>query len=182
MELLKLLSNRPSRIVIDMAVQYVGNDPERFERIVNYVLSGNPPVPHMAAWVLTVCCEKNPQLLLPHIDKLIEALPSYYHSGITRMVLRSLMMVQIPDHVKGLLFEYCMKFYDDKVSPIAVKANAMEIMYNIASTEHELLQEFELMLEPKILSFDKGIKSKALKIQATIQENKKKRPKIKGLK
>ncbi len=160
MNLRELLSSHPSRFTIDIAVDSIIKEPALSHELIDLLLHAPDRIPNMAAWALTVCNEQNSKLVVPYIPQLIENLPRFNHSGIVRMVLRTLLMSEIPESESGKLFDFCLKCIDQKM-PIAVIANAMDILFKIAEKEPDLKNELRFIFEEQLLSEEKGIKSKA---------------------
>ncbi len=71
MNLVKALQDPQSKAVCDQVIAYVGVNAERFKDLVNVFLAGPYRVTQHAAWPLTYCVEHHPELIKPHLRKLI---------------------------------------------------------------------------------------------------------------
>jgi hypothetical protein len=136
-------------------------DPAIFDEVLNLIFGENNQIAWRAAWVIDNATEKYPELLIPHISPIIDHLLQTKNSSLQRIFTRILIRHKIPDHLTGAVFDRCFELLSP-VHPIAVRANAMQVLYNI--TEHwpdlkpELAMVISGMLEE---SEDAGIISKA---------------------
>ena len=74
MNLVEEILREHSKKQKDKIVNYVGNDPKRFAQIVEVFLQGPYRVTQRAAWPLSYCVEKYPDLLKPHFRKIFKQL------------------------------------------------------------------------------------------------------------
>lgn len=147
MSLLEILSKPTGRIHTDMAVRFINNDPERFAQLVNFVTNGETSISHRASWALSIIAESSPHLFEPYIGVLIGSFPHHKHTGVTRMVLRSLSLVEIPENELGRLFDICLKIMEKSDLPVGLKANAIEVLTQIGKKIPELNQELKLVFD-----------------------------------
>jgi hypothetical protein len=150
-----------SRFNTDLVVNHIGCDADKFAELVDLVLHGEAPLPHRASWALTHCVDKFPFLIEPHKTNIINQLNTFEHTGTVRSMLRSLLKCEFNNEDSGILFDFCAKTLESKSAPIAVKANCMELMYNISMHEPELKPELIYIFEIHLHSNYAGIVSKA---------------------
>ena len=81
---------------------YVGDDPARFEELVKLLLVPVYRVSQRAAWPLSYCVERHPQLVKPHFNVLIKQLErDDAHVAVRRNVARLLQFVKSPARYEG---------------------------------------------------------------------------------
>jgi hypothetical protein len=135
-----------SRFNTDLIAADVGCDADKFAEIIDLVHQQSL-VSLRAAWVMTVVTDKYLDLINPYISVLIDNIPSHNHPGITRMVLRVLSRIDIPQQYLGVMFNYSCNWLENEATPVAIKVYAMQIMYNISQLEPDLKPELILLIE-----------------------------------
>jgi hypothetical protein len=95
----------------DKIVNYVGNDPKRFAQLVDVFLLGPYRVTQRAAWPLSYCIEKYPDLLKPHFKKILsKPEEKNIHDSVKRNTLRMLQFVRVPKSHQGIAINLCFGF------------------------------------------------------------------------
>ncbi len=158
-----------SRWNTDLVSEYVGADRERFYELWNLLLPEKYPVSPRTAWVLEFLCEKNPHLLKPYLDELLNALPGIIHHGIKRHMMKILTFQEIPEEHLGNLIDLCFRWIEDTEIPVAVKVHSMQIIYNAIQQFPELKAEFIAVVEDQIPKNSLGFKSRARRLIAKLQ-------------
>jgi hypothetical protein len=171
MNIVEIVSREHSRSMCDRVVAYVGNNPARFRELVNVFLAGPYRVTQRSGWPLSCCVEKHPELIKPHLNKLIKNLgrPGQ-HDSVKRNTIRLLQFIEIPKSMRGLSAEVCFKFLADSKEPIAVRAFSMTVLANIAKVEPGLKQELRIMIEDQIPYASAGILSRAGKLLKELKD------------
>lgn len=147
-------------------VSYIGNDAERFHELMNcfFAETKDYRVPQRAAYTLSLCFDKQPDLILPYKEKLIQNLENpNIKSSLKRNILRILQFTEIEEDWMGGLYDKCFEFLANPKEEIAVRAFAMVVLYNISNVFPELKSELKAMIEsvleePKV---SPGVRSKA---------------------
>lgn len=153
-----------SRYNVNRIVRIVEEDPGLVKELVGFSVQRNVVLSMRASWVLTHCYDSMPDLIQPYIEVLVKASPGLVHTGTRRNVLRMLMNEKIPEDLQGFLFDQCLNWIISKKEPIAVKANAMEILGNIVKEQPDLKNEVIPLLLDIIPNGSMGIISRAKKI------------------
>lgn len=96
---------------------------------------------------MSVCAEKRPELLMPHLARLVNQLPKKeIHPAVKRNVVRLLQFVEIPKRMRGKVFSHCVDLIDDPKEPIAVRCFSITVARKIAENQPALLAELKLVV------------------------------------
>jgi hypothetical protein len=140
-----LLSQKLEKIgarEIGMWREIVLQDEILFAEIYRLIYCDNPRLAWHAAWVIDLVSEVAPSKLAPYVSEMIDRLPQIKSSSLKRHFTRMLLSQKIPENRMGNLVDVLY----DLLSPseaIAVRANALQLLLNIALIEPEL--KFELI-------------------------------------
>ena len=123
-------------------VRWVGTDKKRFAELVNLFLRGEYRVTQRISWSLSIVAELHPELVKPHLGKLIAQINAPgLHVAVARNTLRFLQFVDIPKRYQGKLVDTCFGFLLKSDSPIALRVFSMTVLQRIAAEEPELVRE-----------------------------------------
>ena len=150
-----------SRNNTNYIAKIIGNDASLFDKLVNLVFKGSSPIPLRAAWVVSTVTDVYPELLTPYVEKIINTLEMFDHTGICRNLLRQLAECKIPDDLQGKLYDICYTWLLSRHQPPAVKVHCMQILFNIAQLEPDLKPELKLILEELTGHDSAAIKSRS---------------------
>ncbi|MBX2971385.1 MAG: hypothetical protein KF803_18610 [Cyclobacteriaceae bacterium] len=143
-------------------VRYVGNDPERFSELVSLFLKGPYRVTQRAAWPLSICVEHNPEIVKPHLKKLVMNLKQpALHNAVKRNTIRLLQFIEVPKSLHGEVATRCFDYLQDNQEAIAVRAFSMTVLANIAKTNPGLKRELIMILEDILPYGSAGLISRA---------------------
>jgi len=135
-----------------------------FKDVYNLIYSDNSRIAWHASWVIDHVSEAEPGLLEVFIPELIDHLPYLKSSSLKRHVTRMLISQKIPENKMGQLIDILYKLLSP-AEAIAVRANSLQILLNIALIEPDLQSELiivtESILEEELTS---GMKSKARRV------------------
>ncbi len=136
-------------------------DPEIFNEVLNLIFKDEEKIAWRAAWIIDNATEKYPELLIPHIPAIIDHFLHTQNSSLQRIFTRILMRHKIPDHSIGAVFDRCYELLSP-IHPIAVRANAMQVLYNITEYWPELKPELAMVISGMLEEAEEaGIISKA---------------------
>lgn len=144
---------------------YVGDDPDRFAELMKQLLGPVYRLSQRAAWPVSFCIERHPELVKPYFTVLIKQLErDDVHVAVRRNVVRLLQFVEVPKRYQGRLFDACYNLLDDPAEPIAVRAFSMTVAAKIAENEPELLDELRLVAKkyPQVASV--GFRNRARRV------------------
>jgi hypothetical protein len=149
--------------------EMVLQDESLFPQIYHCMFSNHPKLAWHSAWVIDHVSEVKPQLLEPLLPDLIGHLPGLKNSSLKRHFTRMLLSQKIPENQMGTLVDL---LYDllSPAEPVAVRANAMQLLYNISLIEPDLQPELISVTE-SILEEDltPGLLSKSKKILSRLK-------------
>ncbi|HET6256241.1 MAG TPA: hypothetical protein VFE32_19345 [Puia sp.] len=165
MDLLKLLRAEHSRRQTDRIVGYIGDDKERFGQLIRLFFNGEYRITQRAAWPLSYCVRRHPQLIAPYYRQLLDNLGRKdLHVAVIRNTVRLLQDVNIPKRWHGRVMSICFDFVQDPETPIAVKAFSLTILSNLSHDYPEIRGELKLMIEEQWERATPAFRSRARKI------------------
>jgi hypothetical protein len=157
-EFLELGTSRENaRILIDL----IEGDPVVFETLWQIMLEDSYPLSMRASWVICHFARKHPCHLEPRLPELVGLLPGIRSESVRRNLLNILSMLPIPEDHSGYLFDLCYGLLERPGTAIAVRAYAMNILYNISNTVPELKPELITLFESQQDSASAGILSRS---------------------
>lgn len=149
--------------------EIVLHDEALFVEIYHLIYCDNPRLAWHAAWVIDHVSEAVPSKLVPYVSEIIDWLPKLKSSSLKRHFTRMLLSQRIPENKMGNLVDVLY----DLLSPseaIAVRANALQLLLNIALIEPELKSELisvtESILEEELTP---GMISKSKRVLMTLR-------------
>lgn len=147
MDIEEALLNEHSKTQTMKIVRFVGADKNRFIKLLNVFFKGEYRITQRAAWPLSYIAIANPNLIRPHLIKLIKKLNEEgNHPAIKRNILRIFQEIEIPEKHYGILVDICFKFLLDKKQPIAIRAFAITIAAKISEGYPDLKKELLIVL------------------------------------
>jgi hypothetical protein len=149
---------------IDLIAHYVGKDAELFNELINLMLNEVAPIPQRASWAMTTIADKEPWMIEPHIEKLINHINNFDHPALTRCFLRTLSQMEPPANKLGELFDICYNLLIDAKQPAAIRVFAMQVLYNISEKEPDLKPELKLIIETNLDNGSTGYANRAGKL------------------
>ncbi|MEQ1604286.1 MAG: hypothetical protein ABL999_05400 [Pyrinomonadaceae bacterium] len=125
---------------------YVGDDPERFAELMKLMMGPIYRLSQRAAWPVSYCVERHPDLITPYWGKLAEQLEREdAHVAVRRNVARLLQFVEIPKRYQGRIFDACFELFADVTQSVAVRCFSLSVAANLAKDKPELIQELRLV-------------------------------------
>ncbi|MDF1573584.1 MAG: hypothetical protein P1P86_00125 [Bacteroidales bacterium] len=161
MDFPSLLTEIPSGVGKDLLIAEVVKSESHFSQLYDLALHEKDPLAWRAGWILDGSDEKRPELARKHIPAIVEALPTLESLGTLRSLLRLLSRHDIPEEKQGLLIDLCFGYLHSEKYPVAVKAHAMQIIYNHVRIYPELKVEFLSILEDEAKNNSAGFKARA---------------------
>jgi hypothetical protein len=150
MDLLRSIEKEHSKTQCEKIIKYVGGDKERFAELMQVFLNGEYRVSQRAAWPLSICVEKNPELITPWFKQVLPLLKKPgVHIAVVRNVVRLLQHVQIPKRFHGQVMNDCFEFIADNDTPPAIKAFSLTILENLSVSYPDIKPELKLIIEER---------------------------------
>ena len=153
-----------SRTQAEKIASYIGNNEIRFAELMELFFGNTYRVTQRAAWIVSICAERNPFLIEPFLSKMVNNLEREVHDAVKRNTLRIFQSIELPKKLWGKTVNICFRFLIDADEPIAVKVFAMTVLSNICKYEPELKNELKLVLEDQLENASAGFKSRAQKV------------------
>jgi 8-oxo-dGTP diphosphatase len=130
-------------------------NPAIFDKLLDYSFSDDDKLAFRSSWTLTKVCDKYPELIYPHLDRIIGALVNLENESAMRSLLRIISLsdmerISVRNH--GILADHCFSLLKSGFSAIAIKAYSMEILYRLSLKYPELRNELAAtisMLQPE---------------------------------
>ena len=160
MDFRSLLTDFPSGVEKDLLIGEVIKSESNFNTLLQLALHEKDPVAWRACWILDGSDEKKPGLARKHIPKIVRALAELESKGTLRSLLRLLSRYDIPEEEQGLLIDLCFSYLVSELYPVAVKAHAMQIIYNHVLLYPELKGEFTAVIEDQAENNSVGFKAR----------------------
>ena len=153
------------RNTADMAVEAVGNDPERFAHVLNICFTSSYPLNMRTARVIELCCEKNPLLIQPFLDEVIEKIAVSKTEGVKRGFLKTIAVFIDFRLVKdnGKLLQIAFDWLASPKEAISVRYYCITIIEKLCKYEPDLIPEFKAILEFSLTESSPGFQNKAIK-------------------
>ncbi len=171
MDLTKEILKEHSKVQAHKLADYVGSSAPRFKGLVEVYLAGPYRVTQRAAWPLSLCAEKYPALILPHLKKLLDFLSKPgIHDSVKRNTLRLLQFIDIPKRNYGQVVELCFEYLQSKNEPIAVKVFSMTVLSKIMKDEPDLRNELKMIIEDQMPYASAGFVSRGMKVLKEIDK------------
>ena len=142
-----------SRAIADIAISEVERNPSLFEEAWELTVRDEYPISMRAARVVDESAEKQPALLEPYLNEVIEKLPGFKIDGVKRSFLRFFVnsKVKLSPNQRGRLVEVCFDFLNSPGSSIAIRYYSLSILYKISKKEKSLKPELIDAIEDGIL-------------------------------
>lgn len=160
-ELLKVHSKAQAEKI----VAYVGDDPARFAELMKFMMGPVYRLTQRAAWPVSYCIQRHPELIDPYWDKLAGQLEREdAHVAVRRNVARLLQFVYIPKRYQGRIFDVCYRLFDDPNETVAVRVFSMTVAAKLAKDSPELLDELRLVAAKYPQAATAGFRSRCRRV------------------
>ena len=165
MDLHQLLKDEHSKKQTDRIVAYIGQDQERFARLIKLFFSGEYRITQRAAWPLSYCVRRHPELIKPYFKQLLDNLNRKdIHVAVVRNTVRLLQDVPIPAKFQGRVMNTCFEFIQAPETPIAVKAFALTVLSNLSADYPEISGELRLIIQDQWEHATPAFRSRAKRV------------------
>jgi hypothetical protein len=154
----------------EILVKSMIEDPLLFKRIFKSAFKFETPNIWRIWWYIDRASEQKPEILEPYVSILAESLPKLPNSSVRRHFTRMLIRHNIPEENMGMVVDKCFEWLLSN-EPVAVKANSLQVLYNITLTEPDLKGELIAAIESQYEEGSKGFKNKARKMLKNLREN-----------
>lgn len=127
---------------------WIGADKKRFADLVALFLHDEYRVVQRAARVVSLVAEKEPELLVPHLESVVLRMQDAgIPVAVKRNGVRLLQHIAIPESLHGPVMNICFDLLADPKEAIAVRAFSMTVLARLADQYPEIRQELVLLIE-----------------------------------
>lgn len=161
-----------SKAQSEKIADYIENDPERFAELMALFFGDEYRLTQRAAWVAGHCADRYPELIKPHLERMIYNLRHTTHVAVRRNTVRILQNVDLPDYLLGEAADICFLYLASPDETVAVKVFSMSVLWNICQEEPGLTNELKLLIEEQMPYATAGFKNRGGKILAAMAKRK----------
>jgi hypothetical protein len=167
MNIRETLLKERSKATCQKIVAHIGNDSVKLEELMRCVLSPDPKLSEMAAWVIASITDDSSDLILPYERAMLQKVKAENnHEAVLRNFLRHWATAGFSEDVEGELYEFGFEVLEGNHS-IAVKAHAMYVCMRVVEKYPELALEFKTLMQEVIEKYgpdSAGIRSRGNKV------------------
>jgi hypothetical protein len=126
------------------------SDEKVFKQIYSLINFADPKVAWRSGWIIDNATENYPELLTPLIPDIVSKLTLTRNSSLKRIFTRMLARCEISEEFLVQVINRCFDLLSHD-EPVAVRVNAMQVLFNVSQREpglkHELATVLESLLE-----------------------------------
>lgn len=172
MDLTRELLRAHTKTQATKIADYVNDSPTRFKALVDIFLKGPYRITQRASWPLNLCVERNPDLVKPHLKRLLRFLQQPgIHNAVKRNTMRMLQFCPVPKTLHGVVASLCFEYLESKKEPVAVKVFAMTVLGSIVENEPDLQKELKIILEDQLPYASPGFTVRAHRVLKSLDKS-----------
>jgi len=153
-----------SKANADLIREWIGEDKDRFAKLVSLFLENEYRVSQRAAMVLGHIHDSSPLLLQPFLPQIIKHLRQPdIHDAVKRNIVRILQNIEIPEEHYGELADICFTWLEDPSVAVAIRVFSMTVLWNICQNVPELMPELRATIEDWLDYGSAGFKNRGNK-------------------
>ncbi len=127
-------------------IDYLKSNPDDLDELISLSLLDKQPYSWRAAWLLCSYVKKNDPLIIPHINTIVEMLPTVSDSQ-KREFLTILRKMDLPEDLEGIIFDHCVNIWEDITKQGSVRINALRLIVKIMEKHPDLKNEMSFLLQ-----------------------------------
>ena len=132
----------------DLMANWVGTNQERFDRLLDILVSGDFKLAQRASWPLSISGMKHPFLVQNHLEQIIVNLKRKdIHNGVRRNTLNLFVYGIIPEILEGELMNLCFNYVADPLETAAIKSSSLGILEKLSKKYPEILPELKMIIQ-----------------------------------
>ena len=148
-----------------LIANYIGDDQERFDSLMELFFKEEYRLVQRAAWVVSHCAEQHLSLIMPHLPRMVAYLTKEnVHTAVRRNLVKVLAGLDIPEDLMGAVADACFTFLANPKEQAAVRVYAMQVLYNLCQKELDLANELILLIEDALPHGSAAIRARGRKI------------------
>lgn len=168
----ELLMYEMSRRHTDYVVRLLENSDSLFDDLWGVFLGPVEVHARRAAWALDLFTMKHPQALAGKTESIIQALGGFTHGGLHRHALKMLQRLPFESSpLAGQLASFCFDGLVSNLTPVAVQAHCMDILYRLTLVEPDLARELSDCIKMGMTTGSPGYKSHGRKILQSLGQS-----------
>lgn len=148
-------------------------NPAIFLKLFEYSHSTDKKLAFRASWTLSKVGDMFPEILYPHLSRMVGTLSKLDNESALRSFLRIISLSdpeKIDSSRHGILADFCFDVLKSGYSAIAVKAYSMEILYKLSLIYPELANELSASIKILLEDGSAGILSRGQTIMKKLAE------------
>lgn len=139
-----------SRANCTKIVNWVGNNQQRFDELVDLFLHGEYKVVQRAGWPMSESVKLYPHLVRKHIGKLLKYVKRPgLHGAVKRNTVRLLQFIEIPARLHGQTMNLCFDYISSPVEEPAVKAFSLTVLQHLSRQYPDIKRELKTVIEDR---------------------------------
>lgn len=139
-------------------IDYLKSNPDDFDELISLSLLDKQPYSWRAAWLLCSYVKKNDLRIIPHLNTIVDMLPTVRDSQ-KREFMTILRKMELPEDLEGIVFNHCVNIWEDISKQGSVRINALKMIVKIMEKHPDLKNEMSFLLQPHYTdSLSAGIK------------------------
>jgi hypothetical protein len=160
------------RKLADLTASMVYEDPTLIQPLLEVSWSDEYPWCQRASRVLWICSLQDPQLLQPHVSKIINRMGLQKSESVRRNFLKLFYDTdfKLSERDHSLLLDLCYDYLNGPFS-IAVRVYSMDVLYKLTREIPEIQRELYAIIENELPESSAGYKSHGIKIMKKIERN-----------
>ena len=164
MDLRKNLVQRYSKQNTLEMRNWIGDDPDRFQQLMDLYLGEDALLAQRAAWVMSHVHEVRGHMIQPYLSDLLDVLTQKNHDAVKRNALKVLAECDLPEELLGVAADRCFTLLEDQKMATAIRVHAMTVLWNICKKEPDLSFELGMYIEQQLPYGSAGFKNRGKKI------------------
>ncbi|HLO57591.1 MAG TPA: hypothetical protein VK179_02545 [Bacteroidales bacterium] len=158
-----------SRKLADLTANMVFDEPSLVIPLLEVAWMDEYPWCQRASRVLWICSEQYPQLLQPHLSKIIRNLADQKSESVRRNFLKLFVDhdFRLKEKDSTMLMDLCFDYLNGSYS-VGVKAYSMVVLYKLTKGIPEIQRELYEIIESQMEEASAGFKSQGMKIMKKI--------------
>ncbi|TDO25171.1 hypothetical protein [Sediminibacterium goheungense] len=144
---------------------YAVQNKKKFRELMDCYTDEDYRLSQRAAWSVSWAAKNNPEMIAPYIPVLVKRLQEKgVHDAVIRNAVRVLEDIEIPESFHGEVMNSCFAFIENPVTPAAIKAFSLTVLFNLSQQYPEIKQELKLIIEERWDTETAAFKSRGRKI------------------
>lgn len=164
MQLRDIILEKHTKQQMLRVVDYIGNDKERFDELMQLFLFDDYRVSQRASWAVLHCIQKNPAFAKKYLPLMLDNLKNPVHDAVVRNTVRILDLTDIPENLHAQVMDICFELVNKNQSPIAVKAFSIGVLTKLSKQYPELKNELKAIVDNQLPFASPAIKNRAKRI------------------